>query len=48
MTCEVKEEYRLIDFGQSEQEIDDELYSFIVANAEAVAAIAETPEGGTE
>lgn len=35
-TCTMKEEYRLIDFGQNEQEIDDNLYNFIIANAEVV------------
>lgn len=33
-TCTMKEGYRLIDFD--EQEIDDDLYNFIIANAEVV------------
>lgn len=37
----VKEEYRVMDFGETEQEINDELYEFILANATEYSPIAE-------
>lgn len=37
----VKEEYRIMDFGETEQEISEELYAFILANATEYSPIAE-------
>ena len=41
MFCEIEEKYRTMDFGDTEQEIDDELNAFILANASEVNPIAE-------
>ena len=39
--CHVSEEYRIMDFGTDEQEIPNDLYEFIVANAEPYITIDE-------
>ena len=39
--CEFDEKYRVMDFGETEQEISEELYEFILANASEVNPIAE-------
>lgn len=36
---EINEKYRVMDFGETEQEIDDELYAFIVANATKITSL---------
>ena len=41
MFCEIEEKYRTMDFGETEQDIDDYLNEFILANASEVSPIAE-------
>lgn len=41
MFCEIEEKYRTMDFGETEQDIDDYLNEFILANASEVSPISE-------